>query len=215
MDWNIKELTELIETILGPEGCPWGRAQEPDAVSHYVIEESYEVIDAVKENDIESLEEELGDVLFATLFTLISACKKYDFDPDHLIQIIVEKVKRRHPHVFEDPTPITLEQLRIQWEEIKAKEREGKPKPAKEGLFSCIAKSMPSVTKAMKLVELGTSKGFEYQADEATLEGRFLKLIIDGLNEHENLERIFENGVRDYKAKFEDWMKKEKPEMIS
>lgn len=215
MEWNINELTQLIETLLGPKGCPWGKAQEPDAVSHYIIEESYEVIDAVKENDVESIEEELGDVLFATLFTLISASKKYGFDSEHLINIIVEKVKRRHPHVFENPTPISLEQLRIQWEEVKAKERASKPKNTKNDFFACIAKSMPSVTKAMKLVELGTSKGFDYKADESTLEGRFLKLIIDGLNKHENLERVFENGVRDYRSEFEEWLKKEKPEMIS
>lgn len=215
MDLNAKEVLELIDAILGPKGCPWGKIQKAEALCHYVIEESYEVIDAIREDDPSKIEEELGDVLFATLFTLSVACKKYGFDPGRLTQSINQKIKRRHPHVFENPKPITLEQLRVQWEEIKAKERAEKNQGAKEDLFSCIAKSMPLVTRAMKLVELGAHKGFEYEPDEKTLEGRFLKLIIDGLNQHENLDRVFENGIRDYQIKFEDWLKRKKPEIVS
>jgi MazG family protein len=215
MDLKTQELILLIEEILGTNGCPWGKTQEPEALCHYVIEESYEVIDAIREKDLSKIEEELGDVLFAALFTIKSASKKYGFDPDKITEGICKKIKRRHPHVFENPRPITFEQLRVQWEEIKAKERADQNKGSKEDLFDSIAKSMPPVTRAMKLIELGFSKGFEYDSNDQTLEGRFMQLMIDGLNKHENLEHIFDNGIRDYRQKFKDWLDKEKPEMVS
>lgn len=215
MELKIQELILMIEEILGPKGCPWGKVQEPEALCHYVIEESYEVIDAIAEKDSTKIEEEVGDVLFAALFTLLSASKKYNIKSNDILKGICNKIKRRHPHVFDDPRPITLEQLRVQWEEIKAKERADKNLDSKEDLFDSIAKSMPPVTRAMKLIELGVSNGFEYKSDDTTLEGRFMQLMIDGLDQHENLERILENGIRDYQFKFKDWLDKEKPEMVS
>lgn len=215
MNININKLLELLEAILGDKGCPWGKAQKVEALCHYIIEESYEVIDATIEKNSTQIEEELGDVLFATLFAIQAACIEYQIDPNHLIDQICQKIERRHPHVFENPRPISLAELRIQWEEIKAKERAEKNEDAKENLFSCVAKSMPLVTRAMKHIELGESQGFKYKPDESTLEGQFFKLIIEGLNQYENLEKVFEKGIVNYQMKFDEWLRKEKPEMIS
>jgi len=210
MDINTKEIMELVDALLGPKGCPWGKAQPAETLCLHIIEESYEVIDAIRENDPSKIEEELGDVLFSALFTLAVACKKYGFESDQLIDVINQKIKRRHPHVFENPRPLSFEQLRVQWEEIKAKERADKNEVLKEDLFSCVARSLPLVTRAVKHIDLGVSKGFEYQPDENNLGGRFLKLVIDGLNEHKHVERIFEDSLLDYQEKFNEWEKKEK-----
>lgn len=215
MKLNLEHLTDLIDQLMGPKGCPWGKEQTPEAFIQYVIEESYEVLDALHHKDSHKIQEELGDVLFAYLCTLKVACQKYHVHPEPMLKAICDKVIRRHPHVFENPRPITFEELRVQWEQIKAQERALQGKVTKEDLFASIAQSMPAVIRAMKLVELGVSKGFQYPADESTLEGRFMKLVIDGLNQFENLEKVCENALRDYKNQFQQFLEMSDTKIVS
>ncbi len=209
MDLDTERVFKIIDQILGPLGCPWAKKQSARALCQYVIEESYEVIDAIELKDPEKIQEEIGDVLFTLLITIAVACKEFDISPIGIVETISKKIIRRHPHVFENPRPISFEELRTQWEKIKAQERQEKGSLEKADLFASIAQSMPVVVRAMKLVELGESRGFEYVPDEGTLQGRFMKLIVDGLNQYENLESAFEEGARDYQQKFENFLKEE------
>lgn len=206
MDLNTQKILDLLDRLLGPNGCPWSRGQSAETLCHHIIEESYEVIDAISTQKADKIEEEMGDVLFATLFTLVVACKSHKLEPEHMIEQVVAKITRRHPHVFENPRPMTLAELRIQWEQIKAKERESQNKGEKDDFFAAITASMPLVIRAMKLIELGASQGFQYKADETTLEGRFLQLVIEGLDRHQNLEQTFERGLLDYRRQLEKWL---------
>lgn len=206
MRLKIESLEKLIDQLMGPQGCPWGKQQTPEAYIQYVIEESYEVLDALHQKDGQKVQEEMGDVLFAYLCTLKAASQKYDLDQEQMLKAICDKIIRRHPHVFENPRTITFEELRVQWERIKAQERAELGKVTQEDLFASIAQSMPAVIRAMKLVELGVSKGFHYQADESTLEGRFMKLVMDGLDQFENLEKVCEKSLRDYKEQFKRFL---------
>ena len=213
MDLDTARVFTIIDKLLGPQGCPWSKKQSAEALCQYVIEESYEVIDAIRLKDTEKIQEEFGDVLFALLFSIATACKSFNIKPEAIVEEISKKIIRRHPHVFENPRPITFEELRIQWETIKSQERKEKGSLEKEDLFACVAQSLPLVVRAMKLVELGFSRGFEYKADQSTLQGRFMKLIIDGLNQHENLESSFEAGLVDYQQQFENFLKQEESDV--
>ncbi len=215
MDLDTARVFEIIDKLIGPQGCPWSKKQSAEALCQYVIEESYEVIDAIRLKDSEKVQEEFGDVLFALLFSIAAACKSFNIKPEAIVEEITKKIVRRHPHVFENPHPITFEELRVQWEKIKAQERREKGSLEKEDLFACIAQSLPLVVRAMKLVELGVSRGFHYKADESTLQGRFMKLIIDGLNQRENLEMTFEAGLVDYQQQFESFLKQEQSDVLS
>ncbi len=214
VDISVQSIVELIEKLTGDGGCPWSQQQAASTLCHYVIEESYEVIDAISEGDLEKIIEESGDLLFATLFTLAAACKQYDFLPKLAIEAVVNKIIRRHPHVFENPRPtISFEELRIQWEKIKAQERIQNPRKSK-GLLDSITRSLPVVTRAMKLIELGQSHGFEYQGNSKTVGGRFINLICQGLDGHENVDHLFEEGLSDYEENFKKWVEEKKPEIF-
>lgn len=202
MKLEIQKLLVLLDQLTGPNGCPWSKSQTPKALCHYIIEETYEVIDAIQSEDLTNLEEELGDVLFAYLFTLHTAAQKYEISLNQVVDKVVSKIKRRHPHVFKNPGPITFEELRVQWEQIKAQERKEKGGEEKTSPIDSVAQSMPVVLRAMKFIELGVSHDFEYQADESTLSGRFMKLVMEGLDQFENLEEVFNEGVVDYQQKF-------------
>ncbi|MCH9632576.1 MAG: hypothetical protein S4CHLAM6_09140 [Chlamydiae bacterium] len=215
MDLDTARIFKIIDQLLGQRGCPWSKKQNAETLCQYIIEESYEVIDAISLKDSEKVQEELGDVLFAVLFSIAVACKSFDIEPEAIVEEVSKKIVRRHPHVFDNPHPITLEELRSQWERIKAQERKEKGSLEKEDLFSCIAHSLPVVVRAMKLVELGVSRGFHYKPDESSIEGRFMKLIIDGLSQYENVERTFEAGLADYKKQFEEFLKQEESDAVS
>ena len=124
MKSNFEKLKDVIKELRDPEhGCPWDLKQTHESLLKYLLEESYEYIEAVEEKDYKHMEEELGDVLMQILLHSQIASEHGHFDLESVCAGITEKIIRRHPHVFENrDTSISAEQVLINWEKIKKEE---------------------------------------------------------------------------------------------
>ncbi len=155
---EIKELVNVIKKLRSPEGCPWDKKQTPKSLIPQLLEEVYELVDAIYENDKEKIKEELGDVLLHIVFQSVFAEEKKDFTMDDVIKEIVEKIIRRHPHVFGNKKINSIEELNITWEKIKANEK-GKEN---RGLLDGIPKSLPALMYAYKITKKVQKVGFDW-----------------------------------------------------
>ncbi|MGB1540087.1 MAG: nucleoside triphosphate pyrophosphohydrolase, partial [Rickettsiales bacterium] len=149
----INELLEIMARLRNPDGgCPWDVEQNFQSIASCTLEEAYEVVDAIMENDMSALREELGDLLLQVVFHSQMAKEKGLFDFNDVAHAISEKLVRRHPHVFGDETIETAEAQTAAWEAIKAEERKAKGQSdAPESALDGIAKALPSLTRAYKL----------------------------------------------------------------
>ena len=116
---QINNLISLIQTLSGEDGCPWDKKQTPQSMAVYLVEEVYELIDAIESGRDEDICEELGDVLFQTLFIAYLYQESGLFDIETVAENNRKKMKKRHPHVFGEETVETSDQVRQQWREIK------------------------------------------------------------------------------------------------
>ncbi len=153
-------LVELMERLRAPDGCPWDREQTLESLRRYVIEEAHEVVDAIDGGDKNELRSELGDLLFQVVFQAEVARSQGDFGPDDVIKAIVDKLVRRHPHVFGDegeaPVANSTEVLE-RWEKIKARERGDK-----QGLLDSVPRAMPALVRAQRVGEKVERVGFDW-----------------------------------------------------
>src|SRR6266481_8121066 len=126
-------LVEIMATLRSPDGCPWDREQTINSLKPFVLEETYEVLEAIDRHDHAALCEELGDFLFEAVFLAQLESEAGHFTIADSLKSIADKLVRRHPHVFErdegEPALDSAGQVRTRWEEIKAQERSGSPKP--------------------------------------------------------------------------------------
>ena len=113
------ELIAIIARLRSPEGCPWDRMQGKEDIGRYLIEEAYEVLEALESPSPENLREELGDLLFHILFLARLAEEAHEFNLGDVLGEIAAKMIRRHPHVFGNATVENVEDVRINWERIK------------------------------------------------------------------------------------------------
>jgi XTP/dITP diphosphohydrolase len=169
MNQNLAALQELIEVVAklrSPEGgCPWDLAQTPESLTPYVIEEAYEVVDAIKSGDQKAIAEELGDLLLQVVLQAQIASESGQFSLKEIAEGISQKLIRRHPHVFGDVTVASVEEVRQNWEEIKAAEK-GEPSPENQKLsakLSRYGRTLPPLTAAMKISEKAADVGFEWE----------------------------------------------------
>ncbi len=137
-------------------GCPWDLAQDFASIAPYTIEEAHEVADAIDRGDWKDLKEELGDLLLQVVFHARMAEEAGHFTLAEVVEAIVSKMVRRHPHVFGDGAANDAEGVRLQWEEIKAKE-----KPRTSALDG-VAKALPALMRAQKISERAARKGFDW-----------------------------------------------------
>jgi tetrapyrrole methylase family protein / MazG family protein len=150
---------EIIAVLRGPGGCPWDQKQTHQSLKKYLIEEAYELIEAIDDEDIDHMIEELGDVLLqVVLHAQIGEDDGY-FSIDDVIRSVSEKMVRRHPHVFGDVSAETEEQVLKNWQEIKAEEKGAAP----ESLLSGIVKSMPQLLQAADIQKKAAGAGFDWQ----------------------------------------------------
>lgn len=156
---SFEELCSVIETLRSPEGCPWDRKQTADTLSNDMIEEVYEAVDAIKENDDEHLKEELGDVYL--LVTMISYIKEQEgaFQISDVLDGISEKLIRRHPHVFSDASAENPEEVKELWEDIKVNV-EGRA--AKKSILDKVSKGLPPLERAYKIQKKAAKAGFDW-----------------------------------------------------
>jgi tetrapyrrole methylase family protein/MazG family protein len=160
------DLNQVMRVLRSPGGCPWDREQSHETLKPYLIEETYEVVDAIDGGDPLELCEELGDLLLQIVFHSSIAAEKGDFNLWQVIGGITTKMERRHPHVFGDEKIKTAQGVSVRWQEIKQQERKGK---GGEGRFS-IPKGLPALMKAQKVQKRAAAVGFDWPDIKGALE---------------------------------------------
>jgi XTP/dITP diphosphohydrolase len=162
----LQELIEVVATLRSPDGgCPWDLAQTPQTLTPYVIEEAYEVVDAIKNGDKEAIAEELGDLLLQVVLQAQIASEYGQFSLQEVAQGITQKLIRRHPHVFGDVEVQNVEEVRQNWEQIKASEK-GETASESRSLsrkLSGYARKLPPLMAAMKISQKAAAAGFEWE----------------------------------------------------
>ena len=153
------KLIEVLETLMGENGCPWDREQTRESLKPYLVEETYEVLEALDENDPKKIMDELGDMLYQILFHSKISNLRGEFDIWDVINNLNEKMIRRHPHVFNKGKLDTPDQVINQWEEIKKKEN---IKNKNQSVLESIPKSLPSLLRAQKIQKKVSKEGFDW-----------------------------------------------------
>jgi ATP diphosphatase len=143
-------------------GCPWDRAQTFRTIAPYTIEEAYEVADAIAKGDMGGLKDELGDLLFQVVFHSRMAQEAKLFDFNLVAQGIVDKMLRRHPHVFGSETVRDAGEQTVAWEQHKAAERAARGKNAAASVLDDVATALPAATRAVKLQARAAQAGFDW-----------------------------------------------------
>ena len=154
-------LLATIRELLGPGGCPWDKEQTPQSLCEYLIEECFELVEAVRAGDIEETEEELGDVFFLLYFMATLFEQRDAFTLNDIFQTNATKMRARHPHVFGDKSLESREDLFATWEKIKRREQKKKDKKA-QGVFASLPSSLPPLTKAYRLHSKAARAGFTW-----------------------------------------------------
>lgn len=166
---TLTALQDLITTVAQlrsrPGGCPWDLAQTPESLIPYVIEEAYEVADAIRGGDPEAIAEELGDLLLQVILQAQIASETKDFDLQLVAEKINQKLIRRHPHVFGEVQVADAAEVKQNWDQIKEQEKAAKGE-ATQTLSSKLdryARTLPPLTAAMKISEKAAAVGFEWE----------------------------------------------------
>ena len=150
---------DIMAALRGPEGCPWDKEQTRDSLKPFLVEETYEVLEAIDEDSPRKIKEELGDLLFQIIFHARVAEEKGEFTIDDVLDAISEKMIRRHPHVFGEKTEKTSAQVLSDWEQLKKTE---KGNAARKSILEGVPKEMPALTRAHRLQERAARVGFEW-----------------------------------------------------
>jgi MazG family protein len=184
-------LVRIVAMLRSPEGCPWDREQTIDTLKPYVLEETYEVLEAIDRHDHGSLCEELGDFLFEAVFVSQLEAEAGHFTVADALTAVADKLVRRHPHVFKrgegEPAIDSAGAVVKRWEEIKAQERGSNPKT----LLSGIPDALPALLRADQISRRAASVGFDWQrADD----------VVDKIEEEiAEVREVVENASADHK----------------
>ncbi len=186
MSNNLNRLLEIMARLRDPAtGCPWDLEQTFATVAPYTIEEAYEVADAIEQDDLSSLHEELGDLLFQVVFHARMAEEAGHFDFETVAEAIADKMVRRHPHVFGNETVASTAAQTVRWEEQKASERAEAADPKGHSALDGIPKTLPVLTRAEKMGRRAARVGFDWPDVDGVLqkieeELKELRAAIDG-----------------------------------
>ena len=167
---SVRQLQDVVHKLCSPEGCEWDRAQTPESLCEYVLEESCELIDAIRNGSIDDVKEELGDVFFLLFFQqYLHALTDSSFTLENVLDQVSAKMIRRHPHVFEGVVFENLDEQLKAWEAIKRAEKEqNEAAPAKT--FDSLPAGLPSLTKAYRLHSKAARNGFTWDSDDDALQ---------------------------------------------
>ena len=172
---NFDAFCRTVEQLCDPvDGCPWNRVQTHKSIAQYLLEESYECVDAIDKDDTAHLCDELGDVLLQVVLQSQIAANAGEFTIDDVCAVVNEKMIRRHPHVFarEDGRELTPDEVNALWEQVKVAERAreeaaaeargGRPEP----LLDSVSSGMPALIQAQKISRKAVNCGFEWESLE-------------------------------------------------
>src|SRR6185295_16421410 len=174
---EMDRLRSIMDRLRGPEGCPWDREQTYETLATFLLEETYETLEAMRSGPPAAHREELGDLLFQIVFQCRVAQERGDFDIEDVMRHIGDKIVRRHPHVFGEGRLETADQVLAQWEQIKVEERRGKRDTS---MFESVPASLPALLKALRISSKAARVGFDWtgmgdlleKVEEETLEMR-------------------------------------------
>jgi len=160
---SIEKLRWIMSQLRDPiTGCPWDIKQTFSSITSCTIEEAYEVVDAIEQNDFTELNKELGDLLFQVIFYSQLGQEQQLFSFDSVVESICEKLIRRHPHVFSDTDLTNDAQIKANWENEKAKERQTKNKQDDLSILVDIPKNIPALSQAAKIQKRCSHVGFDW-----------------------------------------------------
>jgi MazG family protein len=162
---KFQRLTGIMARLRAPDGCPWDRKQDFDTIKPYLLEETYEVLDAIDARDWPALRDELGDLLLEAVFFAQMADEAGHFRIEDSLDAINEKLVRRHPHVFADGAAKTAEDVKQRWDEIKAQEKD---RP--EGLLDTVPRALPALVEAAQISSRAAGAGFDWENTAQVLE---------------------------------------------
>ena len=148
----IQDLLQVMATLRSPTGCPWDREQDHQTLRRHAVEEVYELIDAIEARDDHEMAEELGDLLLQVVFHCQLARERGAFDFEKVTRLIVEKLIRRHPHVFGDTKVRNVDEVWANWEKIKKAEKDG-TRHERASALDGIPRHLPALARAEKLVK--------------------------------------------------------------
>lgn len=173
--YNLEGLKDTMKTLLSSHGCPWDKAQDHMSLRTYFIQEVYEVIDAIEQNDVSNMKEELGDVLFQIVFHATLAEQEGHFSMQEIEDAVNEKMIRRHPFVFDKKAEIRTEELPGEWENRKKAEK------SRKYLLSGVPKSLPSLLLACIIQKKVSSEGLQSNLFSEQIFAKYKDLIKDVL----------------------------------
>ncbi len=165
MNYDVTPLTDVMDTLLGENGCPWDKEQTHDSLRKNLLEESHEVIEAIDTNDMEHLKEELGDLLLQIVFHAKLAEQEGAFNFNDVVDAVTSKMIRRHPHIFADVKADDAEAVLTNWEAIKKQEKAEKGIVEQESFSSIMGKlppTLPALMKAEKVQQKAHRVGFDW-----------------------------------------------------
>lgn len=162
-----QHIMDVIDTLIGPEGCPWDRKQTPESLCDYVIEEGFELVEAIRSGSDKEAMEETGDVLFLLLFIARLFEKRGAFSLNEAAKANAAKMIRRHPHVFEDLTLKNQQELLANWERIKRDEKDGLEE---RRVYAGLPKGLPPLLRAYRIHSKAARNGFTWASDEEAMD---------------------------------------------
>lgn len=166
MSEPFKKLVAVMEKLRGPGGCPWDREQTLQSLRSYLLEETYETLEAIDNGDPEELREELGDLLLEVVFLTQVCAEKGLFNIDDVARGIYDKLVRRHPHVFGDEKADGAREAIGRWEKIKNQERRA---AGKRSVLAGVPPALPALLRAFRISEKASMVGFDWEGEGEVL----------------------------------------------
>ena len=164
---SLKRLLKIIQKLRSKDGCLWDRKQKKEDMAKYILEETYELIDAIGSGSPKALKEEMGDLLFQALFLARISEEAGEFKISDVMEYVAEKMIRRHPHVFGNARVKNIEEIKTNWKDIKRNME--KRNENSRGLFCKIPRSMPALLRVQKVTEKASEVGFDWGKTEEVL----------------------------------------------
>jgi MazG family protein len=165
---QFERLISIMARLRAPGGCPWDREQTFDSIKPYLLQESYEVMDAIDRRDWQELTGELGDLMLQAVFFAQMASEEGHFTIEDALRSINEKLVRRHPHVFGEENAATAGEVLKRWDEIKAAEKKLKPERP-QALLDAVPRALPALVEAEQISTRAANKGFDWRNSEEVL----------------------------------------------
>lgn len=185
---NLEDLTGLVQTLRGPDGCPWDREQTLSDLRSFLMGEAYELLEAMDRDHHLHIQEEAGDLLFIIIFIVDLFREKETFTIYDVIGEVMDKMVRRHPHVFGDAVVGTAREVKENWHAIK--EQEGKPARG-PSLLDGVAEFLPALVRAQLLTERASRVGFDWEGPSQVMQ----KIEEEMAELKESLDRKEQNAV--------------------